>query len=148
MMTFVLLSLVSSGYYLIFCGSLLSGNSYSGVSTVNSLNSGSGNSVVSGINSYNLLGSYDGLGINGLSLLVAVAGNHSNAEQNSERKNYFLHFLSQFNNNKTMCFCKRRFRDCSFQLSFSKTMQSYIKFYFGGYFFSKKCVFAEIKHVF
>lgn len=85
------LAVLSSVCYL-FCGSLSNLNSNSGVSTVNSLNGGSGYSVVGSVNGYNLLGSNYCIGIYGLGLLVAVAGNHSNAEQNSERKNYFLHF--------------------------------------------------------
>ena len=83
---------VLSSVCFLFCGSLSNLNSNSGVSTVNSLNGSGGYCIVGSVNSYNLLGSNYCIGIYGLGLLVAVAGNHSNAEQNSERKNYFLHF--------------------------------------------------------
>lgn len=90
-MTFVLLSF--SRIFYLFCGNLSSLNSNCGVGTVNGLNSGNSCGVIAGINNYFLNGGNYCVSINGLSLLAAIAGNHSNAEQNSERQNYFLHFF-------------------------------------------------------
>lgn len=75
---------VRSGAQLL-SGSSLNSSSNSCVCAVNCLNSSSSYSVVSAVY-YNFLNcSNYRIRINGLSLLAAIAGNHSYAEQNSKR---------------------------------------------------------------